>query len=238
MHHAILEMRECSQGFVICSPEYAYGPLGIPPRIPKNSTIIFDIRIVRVDSDFGRNFVKMNIHQREVVPVGYILRNVQRISTESKLQNADRVHCGKSLESGALSKFELSILILKKTLSSHPADKTTVSLELFVNIQRFVLTAKQIPSANINNIIRHCEEALALFDQFGEDRRRGDIVKIVNKLRYNLADLYTKNIMSDFDKAEDVIQQFHEMERSEEYSSLITPDVKESFVKLENVIMV
>ena len=104
MQRAILEMRQSSQGYVICSPAYAYGRLGIPPRIPKDSTIIFDIRIVRVESDFGRNFVKLSIHQRALIGCGYILKNIREISDEAK----------KSKSKKSLDRFELAILMLKK----------------------------------------------------------------------------------------------------------------------------
>lgn len=39
-------MRRGEQATLICSPEYAYGARGSPPRIPPNSTLHFDVELI------------------------------------------------------------------------------------------------------------------------------------------------------------------------------------------------
>ena len=123
----------------------------------------------------------------------------------------------------------------KKTLSSHPADAREIEIDLFVNLQRFLLTAKNIEkSGNLKPLISAGEHALQLFENFDKiDQKRADLVKILNKIRYNLADFYTKDFMTDFEKAENMILQFYKMENDDNFSKFIEPEVKESFRKME-----
>ena len=86
MKLALLEMREGSQAHVICSPDYAYGQLGIPPRIPRNSTIVFDLRVVAIENTFCLFFNRptLQIYEREMIPIDYILDQAERISDKAK----------------------------------------------------------------------------------------------------------------------------------------------------------
>ena len=108
---ALLEMREGSQGFVVCSPAYAYGELGIPPRIPPHSTIVFDLRVVRVENEFCATFVHMDINDRAWIPLDFIVDNVRQISDGAKSANL--------VKTESVQKYELAIAMLRKTLLSH-----------------------------------------------------------------------------------------------------------------------
>lgn len=39
---------------VTCPPEFAYGAAGKPPLIPKNSTLVFDIELLSVETAKGK----------------------------------------------------------------------------------------------------------------------------------------------------------------------------------------
>ena len=111
IHMALLEMRDGSQGFVVCSPAYAYGELGIPPRIPPHSTIVFDLRVVRVENEFCSTFVHMDINDRARIPIHFIAENVRQISDGAKGVGSAKID--------SVQKYELAIAMLRKTLLSH-----------------------------------------------------------------------------------------------------------------------
>ena len=39
-------MKKGEVATLVCSPEYAYGARGSPPRIPPNSTLNFDVELI------------------------------------------------------------------------------------------------------------------------------------------------------------------------------------------------
>ena len=61
------------QAFIVCQPAYAYGPLGVPPCIPPKSTIIFQVRVEGVADDFMKTFLRMDCHERRVIPLKFVL---------------------------------------------------------------------------------------------------------------------------------------------------------------------
>ena len=46
----LLRMREGEKATLVCPPDYAYGPAGAPPVIPPNTTISFEVELLRVHS--------------------------------------------------------------------------------------------------------------------------------------------------------------------------------------------
>ena len=69
---------------MIVEPEYAYGPIGFPPRIPPDETIIYNIRIKHVMDDFCDRFVRMNIHERRLIPLSFIIIRAKMLSDKAK----------------------------------------------------------------------------------------------------------------------------------------------------------
>ena len=43
---AIANMRKGELARITCGPEYAYGERGMPPKIPPNATIIFEVELI------------------------------------------------------------------------------------------------------------------------------------------------------------------------------------------------
>ena len=41
-------MQEGERSYIYVKPEYGYGEEGKPPKIPKNSTVIFDVELTKV----------------------------------------------------------------------------------------------------------------------------------------------------------------------------------------------
>lgn len=42
------QMSVGEQAKLVCSPDYGYGPRGMPPVIPPNSTLVFDVELLAV----------------------------------------------------------------------------------------------------------------------------------------------------------------------------------------------
>ena len=43
---AIANMRKGELARITCGPEYAYGERGMPPKIPPNATLIFEVELI------------------------------------------------------------------------------------------------------------------------------------------------------------------------------------------------
>lgn len=41
-------MKVGEKAVLTCSPDYAYGARGFPPIIPPNSTLVFDVELVKI----------------------------------------------------------------------------------------------------------------------------------------------------------------------------------------------
>ena len=68
----------------MCTHEWAYGPHGCPPRIPPKSTIIFWIKIVRVQDSFAQIFPKLNIHQRRLISIETVIGYCEDMHVEAR----------------------------------------------------------------------------------------------------------------------------------------------------------
>ena len=104
-----------------------------------------------------------------------------------------------------------------------------------MNIQRLVLTAKTLSSYKVQKIIDFAEFGLRIFDELDPTEKN---VRMINKIRYNLIDLYTKNIMTDFDKADSEFSRFLEMKKDADLSQFVAADVSAAFKKLAAIVHV
>jgi FK506-binding protein 1 len=42
----VAQMSKGERATLTCSPDYAYGPDGMPPVIPQNATLVFDVELI------------------------------------------------------------------------------------------------------------------------------------------------------------------------------------------------
>ncbi|XP_015781693.1 inactive peptidyl-prolyl cis-trans isomerase FKBP6 [Tetranychus urticae] len=82
----ILSMRMAEKAEILIKPEYAFGELGCPPRIPGNSTIIYIVEILRVFEEGSlADYELMTPEEMAAVPFPEIIQkcNEQRMSGNS-----------------------------------------------------------------------------------------------------------------------------------------------------------
>jgi hypothetical protein len=134
------------------------------------------------------------------------------------------------LSRNVVQEYETCILLLRKTLNSHAEFQEEINKILFLNLQRCVLAAKNKSSVKVNDKIRNAEHSIQLYETFSEvSKKDTKNIRMVNKMRYHLADLYTKDIMAEFEESENQIKQFYLMKSNPDYENLIEQDVQGSF---------
>ena len=75
-----MELCEGDQAVISVGPEFGYGPVGHLPLIPENETLIFTVRIIKIESEFENRFQRMNIHERCQIPVEFIRSQAKLLS--------------------------------------------------------------------------------------------------------------------------------------------------------------
>lgn len=79
---ALMGMRKDEQCRVLVSPEYAFGALGCPPRIPPAATLLYEVTLL--------NFVQLEGDTNELQ--GYRRRDFKRLDFETLVEMCGRAH--------------------------------------------------------------------------------------------------------------------------------------------------
>jgi len=75
---AVGNMKAHEQSEFIFSPDFAYGSMGCPPRIPPNAYVFFRIDLIEwVDSSAAESFAKLPIQIRKSLPFNQVLEAAQ-----------------------------------------------------------------------------------------------------------------------------------------------------------------
>lgn len=101
-------MKAHEQSEFIFSPDFAYGSMGCPPRIPPNAYIFFRIDLIEwVDSSAAESFAKLPIQIRKSLPFNQVLeaaqsekrkahnhfekQNFNMVSTDGSFENSNSI---------------------------------------------------------------------------------------------------------------------------------------------------
>jgi len=74
---AVLELSEGDSAYIVCDPDYAYGKLGCPPRIPANSIVVYNVKIEKILTKFIEAYVDLTYNERRLIPMNYVLDQVK-----------------------------------------------------------------------------------------------------------------------------------------------------------------
>ncbi|XP_071790726.1 inactive peptidyl-prolyl cis-trans isomerase FKBP6-like [Asterias amurensis] len=101
---AISTMRKGEISQFLVKPEYAFGAMGVPPRIPENASILFEVELVNImDNPVAGEFDTWTVERRKMATFSEILNvaNAERKSGnelyQNKLFSKASYHYGKAI---------------------------------------------------------------------------------------------------------------------------------------------
>ena len=215
----MMELYEGDQAYIICTPRYGYGPHGVPPCIPANSTIVFNIRIERVEDEFLKTFLKMDCHERRLVPLDFVLKQADCHMEEARKQftkasNPEKVKRADGLETyrnsgkndGNFSCARRTETIFKNiermlnyVILKNKEEQDLRDLKLFDILRKRTLALRKSFPSDTRPTIDCGKNALKIYDSLPEEIKEKRIEKL-NLLRANLVKAMQRDCRNYFDQ--------------------------------------
>ena len=215
----MLELFEGDQAYIICTPAYGYGPHGVPPCIPPNSTIVFNIRIERVEDEFLKTFLKMDCHERRLIPLDFVLTQAELHAKEAhkqftKASNPEKVKRSDGLEtyrnSGkndghfasarrAETIFKNIERMLNYVILKNQEEQNKRDLKLFDILRKRTLALRKSFPSETRQSIDCGKNALKIYDSLPDEIKESRIGEL-NKLRANLVKAMQRDCRNYFDQ--------------------------------------
>jgi len=150
---ATMELNEISK--FLAEPAYAYGPLGLPDRVPANCPVLFTVELCEFMEATALNAVfKMNAEERALID----FEEIYKAANEMKVTG--NKYCLSEDWTGAISKYRKGIHILDRYLTvADDVDRKRNDLLfiLYINLAQCYLHTK-----DYEKVISMCRRALDL----------------------------------------------------------------------------
>ena len=215
----ILELCEGDQAYIICKPAYGYGPHGVPPCIPANSTIVFNVRIERVEDQFLKTFLKMDCHERRLIPLDFVLKQAdchmnEALNQFTKASNPEKVKRSDGLETyrnsgkndnhfASARRAEIIIKNIERMLNyvilKNQEEQNLRDLKLFDILRKRTLALRKSFPSDTRQSIDCGKNALKIYDSLPDEMKEARIEKL-NILRANLVKAMQRDCRNYYDQ--------------------------------------
>lgn len=250
-----MELFNGDQAFIVCQPAYAYGPLGVPPCIPPKSTIIFQVRVEGVADDFMKTFLRMDCHERRVIPLKFVLDQAEdhcmvaieqfgAASNKERVPRTDGVDqyktSGKNdghFASARKSEKTLKnvIRMLECVILKDKKEQDERDVKMFHILRRRTLALRKSFAADTKMAIECGKNALKVYEGLPEDMQKTEeMLKGVNKIRYNLVNCMKRDCKNYNDEANTLLDNFDDDVTKEEAMINDNPD-RERLIDLKTI---
>jgi len=257
------EMCHGAQTTIIVKPEYGYGPVGFPPRIPPNETLIFNVRVKRIENLFEDRFLRMNIHERRVFSVKFITTKAKIMSSDAKKEferaagkkketkQGQEIYTASGKNRGDMSgaeraavKFQKAIELAHKAVLRNKTESDEINELLYALHQRCCLAYMKGKPNSHRNAIQQGEKAMQIWKDgsFSDEQKYSPgIYKRLTKLRHAMAELYSLDVRNTMPSAEEMIEDFkddnEQFRNDPQRENLIDDKERREFKKMEKKVM-
>lgn len=150
---AVHSMKKGEKSKFLVKPEYAYGSMGVPPRIPPKATLLFDVEVICfIEVQLANEYDKMSKDDRNDIPMDKIL--IIASTLREKGNEASRTKKGRP----AFNAYTKALRILEQ---HSPADEAAEELLQAEQIKVLLNLAKiTVDMGRTNDAREHCRQAI------------------------------------------------------------------------------